>query len=149
MRSFFIIPLLLVAFSVHAQINEPVKWSFSAKKLETGKYEVHLTATISNGWHIYSQSTPAGGPLPTSIAFSKNPLVTLDGKVMEVGKLEQKHEKIFNVDVHQYSGKVDFVQIVKLNRKVKTVISGEIESMACDDHQCLPPKTIKFSIPLQ
>lgn len=149
MRSLFIITFLSVAFSVKAQINEPVKWSFSAKKLETGKYELHLTASIANGWHIYSQSTPAGGPLPTSISFSKHPLITIEGKVLEVGKMEQKHESIFNVDVQQYSGRVDFVQIVKLNRKVKTVVSGEIESMACDDHQCLPPKTIKFSISLQ
>jgi thiol:disulfide interchange protein DsbD len=132
-----------------SQMKDPVLWSFSSKKIDATTYEVYLTATIESGWHIYSQSTPDGGPIPTSIEFTKNPLITFDKTPAEKGKLEQHHEELFGVDVKQFSNKVVFVQTVKLKGKVNTNVSGSIEFMTCNDHECLPPKTQKFSIALK
>src|SRR5579875_1559752 len=89
--------------AVHAQVKDPVRWSFFSKKINASTYEVHLTATIESGWHTYSQTTPEGGPVPTSISFTKNPLLTLEGKTKEIGKLEQHNEPLFGVDVKQFS----------------------------------------------
>ena len=75
-------------------------------------------------------------------------MLTVDGAAKEVGKLEQKHEELFGVDVKQYSGKVDFVQKVKMKAAAKTSISGAVEFMVCNDKECLPPKTEKFSVAL-
>jgi hypothetical protein len=55
----------------------------------------------------------------TSIKFSNNPLVVLQGQAKEVGKLQQNHEPLFGVAVKQFAGKVDFVQTVKLKTPVK------------------------------
>lgn len=132
-----------------AQVQDPVKWSFSAKKISAGTYEIHLTATIDKGWHTYSQSTPDGGPIPTSVNFNKNPLLTMDGVVKEVGKLEQHNEPLFGVEVKQFSNKVDFVQSVKIKGNAKTSVTGSVEFMVCNDKQCLPPKTEKFSVSLK
>jgi len=140
---------LLVLGAVNAQVKNPVQWSFSSKKINATTYEVHLKATIEDGWHIYSQTTPEGGPVPTSIDYLKNPLLTLDGATKEIGKLEQHNEPLFGVDVKQFSDKVDFVQVVKLKGKAKTALSGSIEFMTCNDHECLPPKSVKFSVPIQ
>lgn len=144
--------LLLVAVSLtslaFAQIKDPVKWKFSVKKIDAATFEVHMTATLEPGWHIYSQSTPDGGPIPTSIEFTNNPLLTLQGTAKEVGKLEQKHEPLFGVDVKQFSGKVDFVQTVKIKGKAKTTLNGFVEFMSCNDEECLPPAKEKFSIAL-
>ena len=68
-----------------AQLN-PISWTFTAKKLAGNQYELHMTATPPAGWHIYSQNTPEGGPIPTSFTFNNNALVTLSGKVKETGK---------------------------------------------------------------
>jgi thiol:disulfide interchange protein DsbD len=140
--------LITLSASIFAQIQNPVKWSFTSKKMNAGKYEIHLTATIDNGWHIYSQTTPDGGPVPTAITFSKNPLVTLDGNTKEVGKLEQHNEPLFGVDVKQFSNNVDFVQTVTVKANVKTNSTGTIKFMVCNDKQCLPPKTINFNVAL-
>ncbi len=129
-----------------AQAEEPVAWTFSSKKIADKVYEIHLTAAVSSPWHTYSQNTPDGGPVPTKIDFNKNPLIIVEGKTKEVGKMETKHEKTFGVDVKQYSGKVDFVQVIKIKSNVKTNISGNVEFMACDDTQCLPPKSIPFTV---
>lgn len=150
MRKILFIPFFLCAYLFsQAQVVNPVKWSFTSKKLSDDTYEVHLTAIIDNGWHTYSQLTPQGGPVPTTVNFTKNPLVVLDGKAKEVGKMEQHHEPLFGVDVKQFSNKVDFVQVVKVKGTANTTVSGSIESMACNDKQCLPPSTEKFSISLK
>jgi hypothetical protein len=132
-----------------AQIQDPVKWSFASKKINESTYELILTAKVAPSWHIYSQTTPDGGPVPTAISFAKNPLITLEGPAKEVGKLEQRHEELFGVDVKQFSDKVVFVQVVKRKAKAKTVVTGEIEFMTCNNRECLPPSTQKFSIALQ
>ncbi len=141
--------LLLAPAGIIAQVKNPVKWTYSAKKLSTGKYELHMTAVVEKGWHIYSQNTPDGGPVPTAFTFTKNPLVTLSGPVKETGKLETHFEKLFDVEVKQYSDKVDFVQTVTVKGNVKTNVAGKVEYMLCNDKECLPPKEVNFSIALQ
>jgi thiol:disulfide interchange protein DsbD len=142
--------LLFCANFLFAQIQTPVSWTTSYKKINDKTYEIHLTANMNSGWHIYSQTTPEGGPIPTSLTFTKNPLVTMEGKAKEVGKLEQHVEPLFgNIDVKQFSNKVDFVQLVKLKAPVKTSVNVAVEFMACNDKQCLPPKTEKFSVALK
>jgi len=139
---------MIITSAANAQIQDPVKWSFSKKKLNTTTYELQLKATIQSGWHIYSQSTPEGGPVPTSITLVKNPLAKPEGNAKEQGKLEQRNEEVFGVDVKQFSGTVTFVQQVTVKPGVKTKVSGTIKYMACNDTQCLPPKDQPFSIDL-
>ena len=141
--------LLMVSCYSICDAQTPVKWSYSAKKIEDKKYEVTITATVQSPWHIYSQFTPEGGPLPTSFSFNKNPLVELDGKVKELGKIIKKYEDVFEVDVKYFDGSVQFIQKLKLKAKVKTNLTGSLEYMACNDEQCLPPATVNFSIAIQ
>ena len=148
-KNIALIALIFVYGLTFAQVKDPVHWTFSAKKINATTYEVHMAASIESGWHTYSQTTPEGGPVPTSISFTKNPLLTLEGKTKEIGKLEQHNEPLFGVDVKQFSNKVDFVQIVKLRAAAKTNVSGSIEFMVCNDRECLPPKTVKFTTILE
>lgn len=139
---------LLLLNLANAQMRNPVQWTFAAKKIDASTYEVMLTASMEEGWHIYSQTTPAGGPVPTAIQFTKNPLLTITGPAKEKGKLEQRHEKLFGVDVKQYSNQVAFVQTVTVKGKAKTALNGSVKFMTCDDKECLPPKTQTFTIAL-
>jgi len=147
-RSVLLFLSLLFAASTYAQYNV-VDWSFNSKKISDKQYEVRLTATVKNPWHIYSTTQEEGGPLPTKIAFAKNPLVTPDGKIKEEGKMQSHFEEVFNLDTKFFSDKVEFVQIVNVKGAAKTTLNGTIEYMACTDKQCLPPKSIPFSIALR
>ena len=150
MKKFFAFTLGLVMLNMaNAQVRNPVQWDFSAKKVGATTYEVYLTANMEDGWHVYSQHTPDGGPVPTTIKFSKNPLLTLNGAAKESGKKEQKFEELFGVDVIQFSDKVVFVQKIDVKGKAKTTLSGSVEFMTCNDRECLPPTTQKFSIALK
>jgi hypothetical protein len=128
---------------------QKITWSYSAKKLAGNKYELHIIATPPTGWHVYSQTTPDGGPLPTVFTFNKNPLVTLAGIPKENGKIVNYFDKNFKVNVKYFESKAEFVQVVTLKGKVKTNVTGQVESMICNDRTCMPPVTEKFTIALQ
>lgn len=132
-----------------SQMSNPVKFSFSAKKINSITYEVCISAKLEEGWHIYSQFTPSGGPIPTVVGFTKNPLVSFDGDVKEVGKLEVDFEKMFGVEVKQFDSKVDFIQIIRLKKPIKTNVAGFIKYMVCDNEKCLPPATKNFTIAIK
>jgi len=151
MRSTILLAAILFsAASMNAQILNPVSWTFTAKKTADKTYEVHLTANIQSGWHIYSQTQPGDAiAIPTNISINKNPLFTLDGKIKELGKMQKFKDAALGVSANQYSDKVDFVQVVKLKAKAKTNISGSVEFQTCDDKKCLPPKTVNFNVALQ
>jgi len=146
---FFTLVFVLVSNLLNAQLN-PVSWTFTAKKISDKTYELHLTATMQSGWHLFSQVQPEDAvAIPTGFKLNSKPLVTLDGKIKEVGKMEKFHDAKLDISANQYAEKVDFVQVVKLKSNVKTSITGSVEYQTCDDKKCLPPKTVNFSIPVK
>lgn len=140
--------LMMALFFGVAGAQQKVSWAYTAKKLAANKYEIHITATPPPGWHIYSQLTPEGGPVPTTFKFNKNALVAVNGKVNEKGKVISYFDNNFKVNVKYFEGKADFVQVVTVKGKIKTNISGEIESMICNDRTCMPPTIEKFNVAL-
>lgn len=149
MKLFTSFLMLIIGLTVNAQIKDPVKWEFSAQKKSSNTYELVITASLEKGWHIYSQNTGKGGPIPTVFAFTKNPLISFVGKTKETGKLETVFDKNFNTTVKYYSNEVVFIQQIKLKADIKTNITGTVEYMVCDDEKCLPPKLKKFDIKIQ
>jgi len=142
------IALAFEFYLLHAQ--SPVSWSFNSKKISEKTYEVHLVANIQSGWHLYSQDQPSDAiAIPTSVSINNNPLLKLDGKVREVGNMEKFTDKNLGISAHQYSNKVDFVQVVKVKSNARTNVSGSVEFQTCDDKKCLPPKTVNFDIALK
>jgi thiol:disulfide interchange protein DsbD len=140
----------VLAFAVSSNAQNPISWSFSAKKVDDKTYEVHMTANIQPGWHLYSQNQPDDAiAIPTGFTINNNPLLKLDGKVKEMGTMEKFHDKKLDVSANQYSNKVDFVQVVKLKANAKTNVTGSVEFQTCNDEKCLPPKTVNFNVALK
>ena len=137
----------LLAFTAISQIKDPVAWTAKSRK-KGDAFEVVLTATLPKPWHIYSQTTGEGGPIPTTIKFTKNPLLTFEGAVKENGALKQQYDKLFDTNVKYYGETVEFVQLIKVKGKVKTNVNVTVEYMTCDDSQCLPPTKKTFNVSL-
>ena len=147
MKAVLLSMFLFATMAVAAQ--NPVTWTFTSKKLADNSYEIHMTAAIEKGWHLYSQVQPDDAVAgPTTFTITNNPLIELSGKIKEVGKMQKFHDKELEISANQYSEKVDFVQVVKLKGKVKTSFSGSVEFQTCDDKKCLPPKTVNFKVAL-
>lgn len=145
-RVIFFLMMAMGISAVNAQLN-PVSWSFTSKKIAEKTYEIHLTATMQSGWHLYSQVQPEDAiAIPTGFKLNSNPLMSLEGKIKEVGKMQKFHDAKLDLSANQYADKVDFVQVVKLKANVKTNLTGSVEYQTCDDKKCLPPRTVNFSI---
>lgn len=149
MKRIILLAIIGLMFSA-VQAQNPVSWSFSAKKIDDKTYEVHMTANIQSGWHLYSQNQPDDAiAIPTGFTINNNPLIKLDGKIREMGSLEKFHDKKLDVSANQYSNKVDFVQVVKLKASAKTNLSGSVEFQTCNDEKCLPPRTVNFNVAIK
>jgi hypothetical protein len=149
MKAILLSILVMGFLTANAQLS-PVTWSFTSKKISDKVYEIHLTARIQPGWHLYSQEQPDDAlAIPTSFTVNPNPLFVKDGKIKEVGKMEKMKDEVLGVSANQYSNTVDFVQKIKVKANVKTNFSGKVEYQTCDDKKCLPPKTVNYSIALK
>ncbi len=143
--------LLCTAFTIAAtaQIKNPVKWTYTAKKIADKTFEVHITATIDAGWHVYTIDHKSDIGVATTVKFKTNPLATASGKLSTKTKAVKMKDPSSGEMVKFYENTVDIVQVFKLKANVKTNITGELEFMTCDDKQCLPPTTKTFSVSLQ
>ena len=149
-KALLFLSIIFASIIASAQMANPVSWTFSSNKVSENVYEVQMIATIQNGWHLYSQTQPKDAiAIPTSFSFNDNPLVVLDGKIKETGKLEKFKDDELGVSANQYSKQVVFSQKVKLKGKAKSNVGGNVTFQTCDDKKCLPPKTVKFSIALK
>jgi len=144
-----LLAVICIALSAAAQIQDPVDWSYSVKKLSADTYTFTATANIEGDWHIYSQTTGKGGPVPTKINFKKNPLITVVGATKEAGKVKQVYDELFKTNVRYIGETATYTQTIKVRAGVKTNISGSVEYMVCDDRQCLPPSKKTFDLKLQ
>jgi thiol:disulfide interchange protein DsbD len=150
MKKYLLVLILgVIGFSASAQIKDPVSWNVKAVKKGADKYQLVITATIAQPWHLYSQNMGPGGPTPTKITINKNPLVTVIGKSKENGKLQKTYDNNFKMDVLYYSNEVSFTQELTVKAGVKTNITGLVNYLVCDDTQCLPPSKKTFDIKLQ
>ncbi|TAN13719.1 MAG: DUF255 domain-containing protein [Chitinophagaceae bacterium] len=142
-----ILVLLLLSMPVlsQAQILNPVKWDYTAQKINDSTYALNMRASIDHGWHVYSQNA-GEGPIPTSFTFDKDPQIALIGNVAEKGKEIKTFDKVFNSELRFYENGVDFVQ--KVTVKGNTTLKGTLEYMVCNDVNCLPPKDVPFSFQL-
>lgn len=141
---FLTLSALIFSISAYSQILNPVKWSYAAKKLNSKEAMIYLKATIEPGWHLYSQHVGDGGPVATTFTFDKSKTYALVGKASEPKPIS-KFEPSFKMDVKFFEGSPVFQQKVKLTGKTATV-KGRVEYMVCDDHQCLPPTEVEFTV---
>ena len=130
-----------------AQILNPVKWQFGAKKINDTEAVVFMKATVNPGWHIYSQHLEEGGPVPTSFTFKPSAEFELAGNPIEPTP-KTKYEEVFAMEVGYFEDEVVFQQKVKLKNGT-TSVSGSVEFMVCDAEQCLPPDEVPFTIAIK
>ena len=145
MKNFFalFISLLFSAVAI-AQPASPVKWSATAVESDGNTYEVHLTADIDQGWHIYDF-----GPY----AFFNDTAtteITIDGaeKVGSITPSKEPHrayDDVYEAEIGTWEGKVVFVQKVKAATEPKT-LAINVYYGACNDQSCLPPASEDLTV---
>lgn len=133
-----------LAFAAYAQIQEPVKFKTELKNVSATEVEIVFTASIEQGWHVYSTDLGDGGPISATFNTDKLAGAQLDGKLRPVGKEIASFDKLFEMDVRYFEHTAQFVQKLKLTGGDYQV-TGYLEYGACNDENCLPPTQVEFS----
>ncbi len=135
---------LLLSLGLTAQILDPVDWSFEVKPLAGDTFELNWTATIDNGWWIYSQEV-TDGPIPTAVYLDKGEHYLPLADPQEGGNRKEGFDETFGVNVIKYTDEMILRQKVRWLDTAEP-IEGFLEYMSCDDTQCLPPEEEIFSL---
>ena len=164
LRSFFLLALLLgLSLQIKAQLADPVKWSYESKMTSSNNAILQFTATIEDGWYLYSQNIQDGGPIKTSFYFNKiegfefvddveiEEEEGFDGdgsKIFRVNFVEpvpeEKDDPIFEMKLLLFKKQAEFTREIRLLTSEPLVIDGFLEYMCCDNEKCLPPTEVDF-----
>ncbi len=137
MKKFIVLLISLLISAVAMAQPAPVKWSVTAAEVDGENYEVRLTATIDDGWHIYDF-----GPYAEDLFISTTE-ITIDGAEM-VGEISaskaphRAYDDVYEAEIGTWDGQVVFTQKVKAAAEPKT-LAINVYYGACNDQRCLPP----------
>jgi thiol:disulfide interchange protein len=136
---------VVAAENTPSQIVDPVKWDFSANKLNNGEVELVLKAKIEGDWHMYGQKSYKDIPAHTSLVFINNPGYETTGKATEIN-LVKKFEPLWNVELEVFEHEAVFKQKVKIKSDTAFDIKGSVEYTVCNENVCAAPATAEFTI---
>ncbi|MEM1001525.1 MAG: cytochrome c biogenesis protein CcdA [Bacteroidota bacterium] len=122
-----------------AQVLEPVKWNHKANQLSETEWELTFTASIEDGWYLYSQDEPDGlGPLPTYFEYQDQEKgYELIGSTSEPN-IAPKFDKVFEIDIKKFQKQAVFKQKIKVTDTSLNQFQVLVDYMSCDDEKCIP-----------
>jgi thiol:disulfide interchange protein DsbD len=135
-----------------AQRLDPVQWTLTSDTNKTApgsSVTLRLTAKLDEGWHLYSPTTPKGGPIPTTIALADSPPIA--GFKLYQPKPERKFDPNFNLDTETFQKEVVFWLTAELKKDAPAGpldVTAQVRYQSCTDKQCLPPKRKSPSLTL-
>ena len=135
---------LAMACMVSAQIQDPVKWSFTVKDLNENMSELVFTAQLDPGWHLYSQHTDPNGPFPIAFEFTPSTDYKRVGGVSEP-KPHEEFDKDFNCTVRSFEGRVVFRQKIERRSTKDFKVGGTFSYQLCNNGSCIAPDDRDFS----
>ena len=139
-----------MASARHEQVpEEPIRWALATTPATTttapgATITLALTATIDDGWHLYSTSLPPGGPVPTRINVPDGQEFKAAGDLVEPTP-KTAFDANFNMSLEFYEEKATFGVPVKssVTAPLGTVPARvAVSFQTCNDKICLPPKQV-------
>src|SRR5690554_7068134 len=133
MRNLLTMLVLFVTGLGFSQVQDPVKWKSSIEKISDTEYQIKLDAVIEGEWHMYSQFTPDGGPLPLEFIY-KN----AEGNYEPQGKAKDSeytvhYNDVFEVDEYYFAKEAQFTHNIIITNPEVQNIQLDVFYQACTD----------------
>lgn len=137
-------------------LEDPVLWEANAARegdevsavAPGGTMELTVSATIADGWYIYSITQGEGGPVPTNVALAPDqpflPAGTLSGPAPTA-----RFDRNFDMEVETHVGSVVYVLPVQASPEAPPGLAElgvRVRYQACTDRVCLPAQTVNISV---
>lgn len=131
----------------YAQMENPVRWTVkSVEDASARRVAVEMTASIENGWHMYSNLVdPNVGPTPLSVELKDVKGLKPIGDLQASKAPVHKFDDVFQAELSWWSGRVTLKRIFEVTGDTYSV-SGNIRYQACNDGSCLPPTKEPFEV---
>ncbi|MBG6112235.1 thiol:disulfide interchange protein DsbD [Flavobacterium sp. CG_23.5] len=143
----FLLLVFLAFAKVNAQILDPAKWTTKIEKKSENNYLLTFNAVIEKDWHMYSQFTPDGGPLPLEVIFkNQKGNFTLVGKAKE-SKTTTAFNDVFGVNETFFRDKAQIQQQVTIINPKLTTIEVDLNYQVCKEACINLEKKFTFAIP--
>ena len=140
--------LVCLGFGVYAEDSfaqqEPVTWSYSVANIHATEAVIYFTATLRDGWHIYSSYAVTNGPMPTRFLFNPG-TYTLTGDIREESKTTAIFDPIVMKPGNWLERTAVFSQRIGIQQEM-TLVSGTIYFMPCSQFECLAAQEILFCL---
>ena len=144
-RILLTILLLATVLTMQAQMQDPVHFKSELKTGKNAEAEIVFTATIDQGWHIYSTDLGQDGPIEATFNVVKMEGAEKVGKLTPKGNVIKKYDEMFGMELKYFEHQVTFVQKIRFT-KPKYDIDCYLEYGACNDQSCLPPTQVELSV---
>lgn len=135
----------VIVSPIYATNLNPVAWSLHATQEKTppgSEVVLTLRAQVAEGYHLYSFTTPSGGPIRTTASVHANSDIK-DFRVYQP-KPNRHQDRTFNIPVETFQGGVDFLvrgELPKTAPSGNTLVTVSVRYQACSDEICLAPVT--------
>ena len=133
-----------LAIAAFGQRLDPIQWTLSSdvQRAPAGSsIPLHLQAALQPGWHLYSLTTPKGGPIQTTAGLTENASVA-SVKFYQPPPV-RKFDPNFNIETETFEKDVEFPVIAELAKDAKAgsvELTAQVRYQACNERQCLPPR---------
>ncbi|MDZ7848625.1 MAG: cytochrome c biogenesis protein CcdA [Owenweeksia sp.] len=143
MKKYILLTLGLLATTLlPAQILDPVDYSHQVKSISDSEVELQVTATMDEGWHIYSVNTsPESMIIGTELNLTDSSTHCILGSVQEPVP-HTAYDPNFQEELSSHEGTVTFTQRIKVLSREDFIVKAEFIYQTCDASKCLPPEYI-------
>ncbi len=143
-RNAVVLLFLLVSAAARGQLLNPVHFQSELKTTEgSSDGEIIFSATIDDGWHVYSTDLGQDGPIPATFHVVMMEGVKPVGKLAPKGNVIKKYDELFGMELKYFEHTATFVQKVRFTKPEYT-IDCYLEYGACNDQSCMPPTEVTF-----
>jgi thiol:disulfide interchange protein len=134
--------------AVNAALGSPVTITAAVEPGTADKPDVlAVTATLEEGWHLYSVTQKSGGPRPTRIVLAADSARSLAGAfVPDAAPTSHEAEDVpawKGLVIEEHAGTVTWR--APLAPGAAGEVQGTVSLQLCRDNSCLPPETLPFT----
>ena len=109
------------------------------------RFRLHVVATLTEGWHIYSLKAGSDDSLATRIEL--DPTVFSPAGDWQESRPQITDDEILQKKVKTHSRRAEFSRRIAVPHNVKPgnyPLSGTLTYRSCDNNVCTIPQTIRF-----
>jgi thiol:disulfide interchange protein DsbD len=142
-RISFLLLAILCSLAVQGQMVDPVHFTSQLTMLKDGEAEIVFSATVDDGWHVYSTDLGSDGPIPATFNVVKMEGATTVGKLTPRGRVVKQYDNMFGMELRFFEKVATFVQKIRFT-KPEYEIDCYLEYGACNDEMCMPPSQVEL-----